>query len=408
MRYGEFMSTELATDRITVIREWQVRADPNLLHDLWAGPRSFALVPNHLHPGEHWLNESLAVIPAQYRTGHFVLLTSGSTGEPKLVVANKSRAERLVEVIHVAQDNDPARETIVCLPLSYSYAFVNQWVWAHHMERRLILTGGFSRSDELRKTLEAAQDAMICLVGIQVPLLLSLCGSRQFPGIIRVNFAGGQFPQEHLSSLRLVFPNAEVFNNYGCAEAMPRVTIRRARDAGAASNIGNPLPGVELRSGDKDQLEFRSPFRAVASVESRIFRAITDEEWVATGDLAQPAEDGTWILLGRKGEVFKRFGEKVSFSALQSAVQQVWDGELAFYREQDSAGENGHVMVVAPHPPVAQLRSILMELRHSFTRPHWPLRVESMEQLPRLPNNKVDTRALSQRNHVTIQWSQRS
>jgi non-ribosomal peptide synthetase component E (peptide arylation enzyme) len=65
-------------------------------------------------------------------------------------------------------------------------------------------------------------------------------------------------------------------------------------------------------------------------------------------------------------------------------------------------------MVVAPHPPTVQLRSILMALRHGFTRPHWPLRVESMEQLPRLPNNKIDTSALAQRHQVTIQWSQRS
>lgn len=402
------MPTELATDRILVIREWEALADPNLLHDLWAGAQSFALVPNHLHLGENWLDESLAVIPTEYRNGHFVLLTSGSTGEPKLVVASKHRAERLVEVIHAAQDNDPVRETIVCLPLSYSYAFVNQWVWAHHMRRRLILTQGFSRPDELRKTLETAEAAMICLVGIQVPLLLPRFGSRQFPGIIRINFAGGQFPQEQLSMLRLFFPNAEVFNNYGCAEAMPRLTIRRAEEAAVASNIGHPLPGVDLHIADNDQLEFRSPFRVVASVENNIFRAIADDEWCATGDLARPAEDDGWILLGRKSEVFKRFGEKVSLPALQSAIQRVWSGELAFYREHDSAGENGHVMVVAPHPPLDQLRSILMELRHGFTRPHWPLRVESMEELPRLPNNKVDTRALAQRIHVTIQWSQRS
>jgi acyl-coenzyme A synthetase/AMP-(fatty) acid ligase len=135
---------------------------------------------------------------------------------------------------------------------------------------------------------------------------------------------------------------------------------------------------------------------------------VADDEWLATGDLARPAGDGSWVLLGRHSEVFKRFGEKISLSALQSAVERVWSGELAFYREHDSVGENAHVMVVAPHPPTVQLRSILMALRHGFTRPHWPLRLESMERLPRLPNNKIDTSALAQRSHVTIQWSQRS
>jgi hypothetical protein len=64
-------------------------------------------------------------------------------------------------------------------------------------------------------------------------------------------------------------------------------------------------------------------------------------------------------------------------------------------------------MVLAPHNYKDQLRAILMELRRDFTRPHWPLRVESMEQLPRLSNNKVDTLALAARADITLQWSQR-
>lgn len=402
------MLTGASTPRIVIGSEAQVRSDANLLRELWTAPESFALVPDHLPAGRPWLEKSIALIPQEYLTGHFVLLTSGSTGKPKLVLANKSRAERLVEVIHAAQAGQPVHETIVCLPLSYSYAFVNQWLWAHHIRCRFILTEGFARPEEFRGIMASAQEAMICLVGAQVPLLLSLFGSQQFPGIIRVNFAGGRFPQERLAELHRIFPDAEVFNNYGCAEAMPRLTIRPVDDSGPAENIGPPLQGVELRRGKEDQLEFRSRFRAVAFIEDGAFRAVADDEWLATGDLARPAEHGTWVLLGRQSEVFKRFGEKISLPALESAIERVWDGEVAFYCEPDFVGENAHVMVVAPHPLSLQLRSILMALRHGFTRPHWPLRVESMERLPRLPNHKVDTGALARRHQVTIQWSQRS
>jgi acyl-CoA synthetase (AMP-forming)/AMP-acid ligase II len=392
---------------VAVLSESEARSDSRFLVRAWAGSETFVFLPTHFPAHGHRIENSLALLPAEYRTDHFVLLTSGSTGDPKLIVAKKSRSERLAEVIHAGQENEAVRETIACLPLSYSYAFVNQWLWANHMRRRLVLTDGFSRPDGFKRTLEDAHDAMICMVGIQVPLLLSLFGSQKFPGIIRLNFAGGRFPQEHLQNLREIFPNAKIFNNYGCAEAMPRLTIRRAGGANTAANIGRPLPGIELRSGEEDQLEFRSPFRAVAFVEGGVLRAVTDEEWVETGDLGRQAEDGSWVLLGRKSEVFKRFGEKISLPAIQAAVQRVWSGELAFYREFDSMGENGHVMVLAPHPPGEQLRSVLMELRQNFTRPHWPLRVESVERLSRLPNDKVDTRVLAERNHVTVEWSQR-
>ncbi|HEX6880780.1 MAG TPA: AMP-binding protein [Terriglobales bacterium] len=401
------MSTSSTSDSLRLVREAEVRADIGLLGRLWSDSATFAVVPTNLALTEDWLRTSLALLPEDYRAGHFILMTSGSTGQPKLIVAKKSRAERLVEVIHAAQDDEPAQETIACLPLSYSYAFVNQWLWSHHIRRRLIQTDGFTRPDELKSALDAASEAMLCMVGVQVPLLRSLFGVHSFPGIIRLNFAGGRFPQEQLDNLRQIFPSAEVFNNYGCAEAMPRLTIRRANEADQAANIGRPLPGIELRTGDDDQLLFRSPFRAVAFIEGDAFRAIADDEWIETGDLGRAANHGMWVLLGRKSEVFKRFGEKISLPALQSAVQRVWHGELAFYRETDSMGENGHIMVLAPHPDKDQLKAIMMELRRDFARPHWPLRVESTDRLPRLPNNKVDAFALAARNNVTIQWSQR-
>ncbi len=401
------MSLSSISENVIVLREAEVRADFAVLSRRWTDSPTFAIVPTNLSLTEDWLRSSLALLPPDYKTGHFILMTSGSTGEPKLIVAKKSRAERLVEVIHAAQDGEPALETIACLPLSYSYAFINQWLWSHHMRRKLVPTDGFTRADELKSALDSARDAMLCMVGVQVPLLRSLFGTHQFPGIIRLNFAGGRFPQEHLQHLREIFPNAKVFNNYGCAEAMPRLTIRRGSEAGDAANIGRPLPGVELTTGDEDQLLFRSPFRAVGFVEKTSFRAIADDEWIETGDLGRPLENGMWALLGRKSEVFKRFGEKISLPALQSAVQRTWNGELAFYRETDSIGENGHVMVLAPHPNKEQLRAIMMELRRDFTRPHWPLRIESMDQLPRLSNNKVDTLALAARANIKLEWSQR-
>lgn len=400
------MSTSSNSKMLPVVREAEIRGDLQVLSRLWADTETFAVVPTTVSLFEDWLNASLARIPADYRTGHFILMTSGSTGQPKLIVAKKSRAERLVEVIHSVQEDEPAKETIACLPLSYSYAFVNQWLWSYHLRRRLVAMDGFTRPDGLKSAFESANDAMVCMVGVQVPLLRSLFGTHAFPGVIRLNFAGGRFPQEQLEALHRIFPNAQIFNNYGCAEAMPRLAIRRAEDASSAANIGRPLPGIELRSGEENQLGFRSPFRAVAFVEGETFRPIADDEWVETGDLGHPAEGGAWLLLGRRSEVFKRFGEKISLSALQSAVQRVWRGELAFYRETDSMGENAHVMVVAPHPSKDQVKSILMELRRDFTRPHWPIRVESMEELPRLPNNKVDALSIPQRDRI-LQWSQR-
>ncbi len=365
------------------------------------------MLPSNLALQEDWIHEALNLLPNETRQNHFILLTSGSTGQPKLIVGNRLRTERLVEVIHAAQHNEPAGETIGALPLSYSYAFVNQWLWSHHLGRKLVTTDGFTRPDELKQALEDARDAMLCMVGVQVPLLRSLFGEHQFPGIIRLHFAGGRFPQEQLDALHRIFPSAEIFNNYGCAEAMPRLTIRRAEEADVAVNIGRPLEGIELRTGDEDQLLFRSPYRAVGFVEGTTYRAVADTDWIETGDLGREAGDGMWVLLGRKSEVFKRFGEKISLPSVQAAAHRAWQGEIGFYRETDSMGENGYVLVLAPHPDKQQVMAVLQELRRDFTRPHWPLRLESLDRLPRLANNKIDTQALGRQSGATVHWSQR-
>lgn len=235
---------------------------------------------------------------------------------------------------------------------------------------------------------------MICLVGVQVPLLVQNFSGRIFPGVVRIHFAGGRFPQEQLGVLQVMFPNAQIFNNYGCTEAMPRLTIRRAEDANEAADIGVPLTGIELKNDINNMLKFRSPYGAVGIIEEGKFSAISDNDWIPTGDLGEQTEQGSWRLLGRANEVFKRHGEKVSLQALTKTVAEVWQGQSAFYRETDSAGEEGCVLVLAPMASSVDLKKILFALREKYSRAQWPLRVETVGSLPLLSNGKPDIRAL--------------
>jgi long-chain acyl-CoA synthetase len=388
------------------LREQDVHANPARLASAWADPASFLLVPEKMGSAEGWIGAALAKVPAEFARNHFVMLTSGSTGLPKLIIGRRDRAERLARVLHDVQQSEPVEQTIALLPLSYTYSFVNQWIWSHVMKRQFIATAGLADPGSLRNSLEQATNAMVCLVGVQVPLMLSHFRGVSFPGIIRVHFAGGRFPQERLGELHEIFPRAQVYNNYGCAEAMPRLTVRRANDAGEAANIGYPLPGVELRADEDHAIRFRSPYAAVGVVEGERFRQIQPEEWVPSGDLGRANADGSWTLLGRASEVFKRHGEKVSLAALMTSVSAVWPGQCAFFREPDHTGEEGCVLVLTPESTSADIGPVLMALRKHHPRAHWPLRIESVSTLPLLSNGKTDTRALSSMSTKRVLWKQ--
>jgi len=189
---------------------------------------------------------------------------------------------------------------------------------------------------------------------------------------------------------------------------MPRLTLRKAGEASNASNIGKPISGVELKNLDENKMVFKSPYRAVGFVEKGAFIALNDNQWIPTGDNGKVNEDGSWTLFGRGNEIFKRYGEKVSIISLAESVSRCWDGGVAFYKVQDSNGEQGCVLVVSPEPESKQWRSILQQLRKDFSRVHWPLRLESVEKFPFLSSGKIDMQKLekdSEKN--TIHWRQR-
>jgi acyl-coenzyme A synthetase/AMP-(fatty) acid ligase len=286
---------------VRVFHEHEINADLCLLASAWQGDETFALVPDRAGvPGE-WIRSSLASLPGPLRTGHFAMLTSGSTGSPKLIIGNKNRTESLARTLHQAQHSEPVAQAVLTLPLTYTYSFVNQWVWTHVHGRTLVKTRGLSHPEELETALAAAKDAMLCLVGVQVPLLAKYLHGRVFPGVIRVHFAGGRFPQEKLGDVGRMFPNARVFNNYGCAEAMPRLTIRRAEDSDQASNIGRTLPGIEMKANSDDALVFRSEYGAVGVVEGEGgFREITRETWVLRATWGAPPRTDRGNFLGAR------------------------------------------------------------------------------------------------------------
>lgn len=390
---------------VAILRESHTADDLVALDRHWQAQSTFVYAPEKASAA--FLEQATALIPADLREHHFALLTSGSTGRPKLIIGAKSRAEALTRVLHEAQASDPVLETIVALPSSYSYAFVNQWLWSCIANRRLVWTDGFRRPNTLLEALRAATDAMLCLVGSQIPLFQTLAGDAVYEGVIRLHFAGGRFPQEELPRLRQRFPRAHIYNNYGCAEAMPRLTIRKAEDAELASDVGRPIEGVVLQSDPDGALRFRSAYGAVAFIEGDQLERIGPEDWVPTGDLGHQADNGHWILDGRSGDVFKRHGEKVSAASLIAAVKTDWSGLAVTYRESDRLGEAGLVLLLCPQPDAAALDGILRTLRRSLLRPHWPLRIEALATMPLLANGKPDLVAVAHASDRIILWQQR-
>lgn len=392
---------------IKILTEKSVLNDIERLDQAWESENSFVFMSDKSGVGKNWIEHAARTFPPQFHKNHFCLLTSGSTGKPKLIIALKERSEALVRVIHELQENEPSSNTILILPLSYSYAFVNQWLWSRVMKRDLHITSGFKNPNDMAKVISSFSDSMICLVGPQIPLFRNHLPGTKYPGVIRVNFAGGPYPGNEMESIREIFPNARVYNNYGCAEAMPRLTIRKHEESDDPTNVGRPLPGIEMSEDEEGALVFRSPFRLSAYYSDSGLVAVDDEEWIRSGDYGTILETGQVKLGGRSNEVYKRFGEKIALPNLLRMVKLVWSGQAAFYREKDGNNEEGHVLVLSPEPDRSELKLILKQFRENFTRIQWPLRIEHIDKLPLLGNDKIDVNGLKSSDERKELWRQR-
>ena len=391
-----------------ILYENEVKNNIAALDKAWEKPETFLFLSDRSGLSNDWLTKSMSQLPVSVSQDHFILLTSGSTGRPKLVVGLRERAEKLAATLHSEQESEPVRETVVLLPLTYCYAFVNQWLWARVSGRKIILTDGFGKPDNVYSALKSAQDCMVCAVGPLITLFQNHFGDDvSFPGVIRLHFAGGMFPQTRMNIVQKYFPNARIYNNYGCAEAMPRLTVRNAEESNDASNIGRPIPGVKMQSSETGEILFRSDYQAVALYDDRGLFAPGDEDWVPTGDFGELIEGGYWRIKGRTNEVFKRYGEKISLPQLLESVSEVWTGQAVFYRESDPSGEEGHVLVLSPEVTREQVNVLLQMFRKRYPRTHWPLRLESVSAIPLLHNGKTDYGTLAIMEDKIMHWRQR-
>lgn len=113
-----------------------------------------------------------------------------------------------------------------------------------------------------------------------------------------------------------------VFQGYGLTEASPVVCVNRP-DSNVPASIGKPLPGVEVRIGENDELLTRS--RCVMRgywKDEAATRAVVDAEgWLHTGDQARVDADGHYTIIGRiKDIIVLNNGEKVSPTDMESAI----------------------------------------------------------------------------------------
>lgn len=321
------------------------------------------------------------------------VLTSGSTGDPKLVVTSAARLEAGVRAIHAAQGLEDVRATGVLLAIGYSYAFVNQVLWAVLHERRLVLTPGLLTPADTLAQLRAAHVDMLCMVATQLRTLLGLdFGAEEaLPEVRVLNFAGAPFPVAEFAGLRTLFPNARALNNYGCTEAMPRISVCEVVSADhPVTDVGRPIGDLEVRVREADGgIEFRGGSAAAGTLDGQGSLQPMGE-WIPSGDVGR-LDGGRLHVLGRGDQVVKVGGERFSLLEVERALAEIGFEQTLAWLERDADGEWITAVVRGEGPTPRELKG---GLRRNLPRVAWPRTIHRVEHWFLAPNGKTDRRRL--------------
>ncbi|MGK0674484.1 MAG: long-chain fatty acid--CoA ligase [Halothiobacillaceae bacterium] len=138
-------------------------------------------------------------------------------------------------------------------------------------------------------------------------LRLAICGGAPLPPDIARLFLGLGLP---------------LLQGYGLTEAAPVISVNRPDD-NLPTSVGHPLPGVEVRLGEHDELQVRGPNVMLGYWHNTTAtRALfTPDGWMRTGDQARIDATGRIFITGRLKDILVlASGEKVPPADMELAL----------------------------------------------------------------------------------------
>jgi long-chain acyl-CoA synthetase len=266
-----------------------------------------------------------------------IVYTSGTTGKPKGVMLTHRNVVSNVEAILKIFDVHPGDQFLSFLPLSHTF----ERTVGYYAPIAAGACVAYARSiPELPQDLREVRPTILIsvpriyeriyaklqenfLARLGWPLLDILVGRKlraQFGGRLRFAVTGGA-PMALAIANRLTALGVQVFQGYGMTEASPVVSANFPGSNDPAS-VGPPVPGVEVRIGDNDELLVRGPgiMAGYLNRPEDTERAIIDG-WLHTGDQAN-LRDGRIYIKGRiKDIIVTSTGEKIAPADLELAMQ---------------------------------------------------------------------------------------
>ncbi|GAC21995.1 acyl-CoA ligase (AMP-forming), exosortase A system-associated [Paraglaciecola arctica] len=364
--------------------------------------------------------EEIRQVPRVENDMAAILYTSGSTGKPKGVVLSHRNLVCGAHSVSSYLHNDESDVILALLPISFD-AGLSQITTAFFVGASCVLMDYFLPGDVV-KTIEKHKVTGLTAVPPLWQQLMKINWPDSATAQLRY-FAntGGAMPQVTLAKIRDTFKNAAPYLMYGLTEAFRSTYLPPDKVDERIGSMGKAIPNAEIMVVDEDgrecaanepgELVHRGPLVSLGywnDVEKTAERfkpvpvkrngLVLTEMAVWSGDTVKKDDSGYLYFVGRKDEMIKTSGYRVSPMEIEEACYQGAEEvaeAIACGVSNLELGQAIVLLIVVKDEHQISEKDLLNKCKKNlpnFMHPKW---LEIRSHLPRNPNGKVDRSMLS-------------
>ena len=349
-----------------------------------------------------------------------ILYTSGSTGNPKGVVLSHRNIVAGAESVAQYLENRPEDRILSLLPLSFD-AGLSQITTAFTAGAKLVLMNYLLPRDVVRLCARERITGLTCVPPLWLQLAELEWPSEASRHLRYFANTGGHMPAGTLARLRGIFTEAKPYLMYGLTEAFRSTYLDPKQVDERPNSIGKAIPNAEVMvvrpdgsrcaPGEHGELVHRGALVSLGywgdpERTAERFRPAPGQDpslplpepAVWSGDIVYTDEEGFIYFVGRRDEMIKTSGYRVSPTEVETVINATGlvTEAVALGVPHPTLGQ-AIVVAVAPAAGTAFDPEALKEAcKRQLPLYMVPSIVAERGALPRNPNGKIDRALLKQ------------
>jgi acyl-CoA synthetase (AMP-forming)/AMP-acid ligase II len=300
------------------------------------------------------------------------------------------------------------------LPLSFDYGLY-QVLMGIKVGATVVLERSFTYPHAVMSKVVEERVTGLPLVPTMSAILLQMdLAAYDLSHLRYVTNTGAALPTEHISGLREKLPHVRIFSMYGLTECKRVAYLPPEEIDRRPSSVGKAMPNVEvyvaddrgqpMGPGEVGELMVRGSnvmkgYWELPEETRRVLKPgrLPNETVLATGDLFRMDEEGYLYFVGRKDDIIKSRGEKVSPKEVENVLyRHPRIAEAAVVGVFDEILGQAVVAVIAPKDgcELAE-KDVLRHCTKHLEDFMVPQSVHIRPALPKTPNGKIDKKNLA-------------